>query len=1112
MVTNKATNKKKVQMKGKQIPKMKPKPQEQKPEGEQVPEASQKLIKDRVIFEEQESVEKLEEKPEKEEEPKEEKEQGEKQQPEEEQAPEISQKVIEDRIVFEEQEPVEKLEEKPEKEEEPEEEPKLEKEQKSEQNFPIVGIGASAGGLGAFEAFFSGIPADVNPGVAFVIIQHLDPKHKSILNTLIGRYTKMPVYEIIDGMTIQPNCVYVIPPNSDLIYRDGTLHTVKPTERHGFRTPIDFFFRSLVEGKKEMSIGIVLSGTGSDGTLGIRAIKAEGGMVMAQSPETSEYDSMPRSVIDTGLADYILPPKEMPAQLIAYVTQAFGKPTYPTVRAEDLMNRIFNLIFTQTGRDFSHYKKGTISRRIERRMAVHFTKSIEEYVHYLEKNSTEVEALYRDFLISVTSFFRNPKAFDALQEEVIPNLFVGKRSNDVIRVWVPGCSTGEEAYSIGIMLQEYMETVRQIFKILIFATDIDSRAIERARTGLYPASIATDVSVERLERFFTVGPDGNYRINKNIREMVIFSEHDLIKDPPFSKLDLLSCRNLLIYMDGELQKKLIPLFYYALNPSKFMFLGSSETINGFTDLFNTLDRSAKLYQSRPNVGAEKLRSIAIFIPSRLESREIHGKPEEIPAQVKPKYREITEHILLQNYAPVGVLVNESGDILYTHGRTGMYLKLKTGEGGFNILKMAREGLHQRLPIALHRAAIDKKPSFYYGVQVKTNGDFTSINLMVIPVDTTPYAAEGPDLYLVIFEELPIWLQKKIEEAATKDGKNGTSESGKEVDQRILELREQLRVKDEELKATNEELETSTEELKSSNEEMQSINEELQSSNEELESSKEELQSVNEELATVNTELQNKVTDLSQANNDMNNLLAGTDIGTIFVDYGLRIMRFTPAVTNLVNLIPTDVGRPIRDIVLNIIGYDRLIEDIRKVLDKLTTKELEVQTKDGMWFLMRIRPYRTLDNVIKGAVITFIDVTELRQSRESLKESEAKVSRLSVVVRDSSDAITLQDLEGRILAWNPSAEKMYGWREAEALKMNISSLVPENRKAEELNTVKRLSRAEVIEPYRTQRLTKDGQIVDVWLTASSLVDKNNNVYAISTTERVRLVKSGAEGIE
>lgn len=988
-------------------------------------------------------------------------------------------------------------------EQEIEEKPKLEDQQKQKENFPIVGIGASAGGLGAFEAFFSAIPKKVNPGVAFVIVQHLDPKYKSILTSLIGRYTDLQVYEIKEGMEVKPNCVYVIPPNSDLIFRDGLLHLIEPIEPHGRRMPIDFFFRSLAEEKQEWAIGIIFSGTGSDGTLGIRAIKAEGGMVMAQTPESSEYDSMPRSVIDTGLADYILPPKEMPAQLISYLSQVFGKTSSPIRRTEDSMNRIFNLIFTQTGHDFSHYKKGTITRRVERRMAVHSIKLVDEYLHYLEQKPAEIEALFRDFLISVTSFFRNPKAFDMLQEEVVPKIFAGKNIHETIRIWVPGCSTGEEAYSIGILLQEHMEALRRTFKIQIFATDIDSRAIERARAGIYPASIAVDISPERLERFFAIGPDGNYRIHKNIREMVIFSEHDLTKDPPFSKLDLLSCRNVLIYMDGELQKRLIPLFYYALNPGKFLFLGSSETINGFTSLFDTLDRKAKLYQSRQNVGLEKLHSIATYIPPRLAIKEVQKKPDEVLVQGKPKFRELTEQILLQNYAPAGVLVNEKGDILYIHGRTGMYLEPAPGEAGMNILKMAREGLQQRMSIALHRVISDKKPLFYPGVQVKTNGDFTGINLAIIPVAATPYVADGPDLFLIIFEEPPKWEQKKIEEAASEDGKVEAHGFTTETDERILKLTEKLRVKEEELKATNEELETSTEELKSSNEEMQSVNEELQSSNEELESSKEELQSVNEELATVNAELQNKVADLSQANNDMNNLLAGTDIGTIFVDYGMRIMRFTPAVTNLVNLIPTDVGRPIWDIVPNILGYDHLIEDIREVLDKLTSKEMEVQTRNGMWFLMRIKPYRTLDNVIKGAVITFIDITELRKSRDELEESKAivdRLARLAVVVRDSNDAITMQDLEGRILAWNPRAEKMYGWSEAEALEMNISSLVPENRKEEELNNIKRLSRAEVLEPYRTQRLTKGGRIVDVWLTSSSLVDKSNNVYSIATTER------------
>jgi len=976
----------------------------------------------------------------------------------------------------------------------------------TKENFPVVGIGASAGGLAAFEAFFSAMSDSLGLGMAFVVVQHLDPKHKSILTTLIGRYTNMPVYEVTDRIAVKPNCVYVIPPNRDMVLEFGMLQLLEPAEPHGHRMPIDFFFRSLAEEKKERAIGIVLSGTGSDGTLGIRAIKAEGGMVMAQTPESSEYDSMPRSVIDTGLADYILPPEEMPAQLTAYVTQAFGRITHPASRAEDAIKKIFNLVLTQTGHDFSRYKKGTITRRIERRMAVHNIKKIDEYVHYLEQKPSEVEALFRDFLINVTSFFRNSKAFDAFQEKVIPNLFVGKYAGETIRIWVPGCSTGEEAYSIGILLQEHMEMLKQTFKIQIFATDIDGRAIEHARIGTFPASISIDVSEERLDRFFTQGPDGNYRIRKSIRDMIIFSEHDLVKDPPFSKLDLLSCRNVLIYMDGELQKRLIPLFYYALNPGKFLFLGSSETVNRFTNLFDTLDRKAKLYQSKLNVGSEQLRSIATFIPPRLEPRVTQKTPDEIPIEGKPKFRELTEQILLQHYAPASVLVNEKGDILYIHGRTGMYLEPTPGEAGMNILKMAREGLRHRLTTALHRVEIDKRPLFYTGLRVKTNGDFTTINLALVPVAATPYAADGPDLFLVIFEETPKSEQKKTDKAASRDEKDGACENTTEVDERISELMKELQTKEEDLKAANEELETSNEELKSSNEEMQSINEELQSSNEELESSKEELQSVNEELTTVNIELQNRVADLSQANNDMNNLLAGTGIGTIFLDYQLRIMRFTPEVTRVINLIPTDVGRPVKDIVSNMLGYDRLTEDVREVLDNLTPKEIEVQTRDGTWYLMRIRPYRTLENVIKGAVITFIEITELKRTRELLKESEVAVHRLAaVVVRDSNDAITLQDLESHILAWNPRAEKMYGWSEAEALTMNISSLVPEKREEKELDMVKKLSRAEVLEPYRTQRLSKDGRIVDIWLTASSLMNEAGEVYAISTTERE--IKSG-----
>lgn len=974
----------------------------------------------------------------------------------------------------------------------PEKEPKLEEKQKPKEDFPIVGIGASAGGLAAFENFFSAIPDNSRSGMAFVLVQHLDPDHKSILTDLIGRYTQMPVYEVKDGMVVQPDCVYVIPPNHEMVLEYGTLQLLKPSEPRGHRLPIDLFFRSLAQSKQEMAIGIILSGTGSDGTLGVQAIKAEGGMVMAQTPESSEHDGMPQSAISTGLVDYILKPAEMPAQLMTYVTHAFGKRTQAVLKAEGAMKKIFSLLRTLTGHDFSLYKQSTISRRIERRMAIQNIKSVDEYVRYLEQKPAEVEALFQDFLIGVTSFFRNPAAFDALQEKVIPHLFSGKRSDSTIRIWVPGCSTGEEAYSIGILLQEQMEMLKQIFKVQIFATDIDRKAIEKARSGIYPSTISIDISPERLERFFIRDSGSNYRIQKSIRDMIVFSEQDIIKDPPFSKLDLLSCRNLLIYMDRELQKKLIPLFSYALNSGGFLFLGPSETVGEFENFFETMDRKSKLYRKKDVIGGRL--PVGTFVSSRLEDRKIQRSPGKAPVESKLQLRELIEQAMLQYYAPVSVLVNQKGDILYLHGRTGMYLEPAPGEAGMSVLRMAREGLRQELPTALHKAVTRKEPVFHSGLRVKTNGDFTTVNLAVRPVMAGSDAAAGPSLFLITFEEPAEWEKRGIGKIPSVD----TGDSSTEVDMRILELTRELQIKEEHLKAFNEELETSNEELKSSNEEMQSINEELQSTNEELETSKEELQSVNEELATVNNELEKKVADLSQAVDDMNNLMAGTGIGTIFVNHQLRILRFTPTVTQIINLIPTDVGRPVGHIVSNLLGYDRLVEDIKEVLDSLIPKDIEVQIKEGTWYLMRIRPYRTLENVIKGAVITFTDITEMKQAREILKESEA-MSRLVVVIRDSNDAITLQDMEGNILAWNPMAERMYGWSKAEALTMNISKLIPESRKENELDMLKKLSRAEVFEPYRTRRLTKDGRILNVHLTATALV-KAGEVYAISTIER------------
>ena len=975
--------------------------------------------------------------------------------------------------------------------------------------FPIVGIGASAGGLGAFEAFFSGMPAKVDPGMAFVLVQHLAPDHKSILADLIRRYTRMEVFEVEDGMVVQPNCAYIIPPGHDMAFLNGTLQLLEPMEPRGQRLSIDFFFRSLAQDQHERAIGIVLSGTGSDGTLGVRAIKAEGGMVMAQTPETTEFDGMPRSAIATGLVDFELAPAEMPAQLIAYSAHAFGMLSGPrsvsAPKLENALKKIFVLLRAQTGHDFSQYKPNTINRRIERRMAVQQIDAIDGYVKFLQHTPSEVEALFRDLLIGVTHFFRDPEAFEALETQVIPKLFEGKPVGAVIRVWSPGCSTGEEAYSLAMLLQERLEALKQNYILQIFATDIDSHAIATARAGVYPANIVANLTPERLTRFFTAEPDGSaYRIHKSIRDLLVFSEQNVIKDPPFSKLDLISCRNLMIYLSGDLQKKLMPLFHYALNPGGGLFLGTSETVGDFGDLFGTLDRKAKLYQRKevPH-GVQRLFQSAFLSPLVPKELAQPRTPGKVPSPTKMPLRELAEQTLLQQLAPASALVNAQGDILYLHGRTGMYLEPATGEVDvYNILKMAREGLRPELTTALHKAAVTKEPVRSPGLRVKTNGHFTPVNLSICPVLVEPSGTPEAALYLVILEEgTPFDLAVELGGAQA----TGLAGDGSDSAAYISALKQELRAKEEYLQTANEELETSNEELKSSNEEMQSVNEELQSTNEELETSKEELQSVNEELATVNAELQTKVVDLSQANNDMNNLLAGSGIATVFVDQQLRILRFTPTASRIMNLIPGDVGRPVGHIVSNLVGYSRLVEDAKKVLETLIPMEVVVQATEGSWYTLRVQPYRTLDNVIEGTVITFVDITGIVTIREELQRTNALL-RLAVVVRDSNDAITVQDLKGRILAWNPGAVKLYGWSEAEALAMNCRDRVPEALRAAALDQAHRLGRAEILKPYRTQRLTNTGKVVDISMISSALINEAGELYAIATTERLLVPKA------
>lgn len=957
--------------------------------------------------------------------------------------------------------------------------------------FPIVGIGASAGGLAAFETFFAGLGANPDPGMAFVLVQHLAPDHKSILKELIQQHTKLPVHEVRDSMEVQPNAVYIIPPGYDMALLNGALQLLKSSPLRGQRLPIDFFFHSLAQDQREQAIGIVLSGTGTDGTLGVRAIKGENGMVLAQDPETAEFDGMPRNAIGTGLVDCILPPAKMAAKLVSYAAK-MGKHGPLEInrlpQAENALKKIFVLLRTQTGHDFSLYKTGTIQRRIERRMALHQIDHLDSYIAYLHKTPGEVDALFHDLLINVTRFFRDPEAFAAVQKLIIPQLFAKLPDrNTPLRLWVVGCSTGEEAYSLAILLAESMDQLKRTHKIQLFATDIDSRAIAMARAGLYPSSISVDVSPERLARFFSLDADGSvYRINKNIRDMLIFSEQDVIKDPPFSKLDFISCRNLLIYLTPELQRKIVPLFHYALNPEGILFLGNSENVGDHADLFRSMDQKARLYAKLENVstGAGRPELPATF-PGGNARRNAHHTRD--PASGKTPLRELVERELLAHAALVGALVDAQGDIYYLHGSSGLYLEPSSGEASVNnILKMAREGLRHLLSSALRQAA--KKSTAVHLPLVRVTGD-TSTNFADLTIrPATMVKCAGSPLFLVI-------LAKSSLPADATDHDKGADRGG------IAALQRELQAKEEYLRSATEQLQSASEELRSSNEEMQSVNEELQSTNEELETSKEELQSVNEELATINAELQTKVTGLSQANNDMNNLLAGTGIGTIFVDHQLRIMRFTPAASAIINLILGDVGRPVTHIVSNLAGYDRLAADTKEVLDTLVPKEIEVQTKAGKFYDMRIQPYRTLENVIEGAVISFLDITAMVHAREELREAN-NLLRLAVVVRDAHDAITVQNLDGQTTAWNPAAARMYGWTEAEALQLHFSDRVPDDLQAEEIEKFRLLARGKTLPAYPSARRTKDGRTLDVEVTATALVDANGQTYAVATTEHLR----------
>ena len=851
--------------------------------------------------------------------------------------------------------------------------------------FPVVGVGASAGGLEALSQLLKVLPPDT--GMAFVLVQHLAPSHPSALAEILQRVTVMPVREVQDEPAVLPNNVYVIPPGRSMIIAAGKLQLL-PREGRGAHRPIDQFFRSLSEERRHQAIGIVLSGTATDGTLGLEAIKGEGGITFAQDA-SAQYEGMPHSAISSGAVDFVLPPEAIANEIVRISQHPYAVPAPQIGSPDEEPNyaQIVKLLHHATGVDFSHYKRNTLYRRITRRMVLQKTTSLGDYVRFLQQTPAEVEALYQDILINVTSFFRDPGAFEALKSVVFPRLVKDRSPHDPVRVWTLGCSQGQEAYSVAMCYAEFSEMTGNAVPLQLFATDLNANGIETARTGIYPKDIIQDVSPERLRRFFAE-VDGTYRISKQIRDVCVFSRHNVLSDPPFSRIDIITCRNLLIYLEPVLQQKIVPTLHYALKPHGFLWLGSSETIGSHRNLFEADDLKHKIYIKKPGPSP----SLGHFplqhggLPRAQFAPLVVPRPQgggDLPREA--------DRMLVTKYAPPSVLVSADLDILQYRGETGAYLAPAAGRASLNLLKMLREGLVVAVRSAVMRAGKEGVPVRDERLRVKSDGGYREVSIEVIPVKAGLPNEGG---FLILFEEVGDDHAdgRQAKTSATMPG----SAAGSLADLDSARLAQELSATREYLQSVIEQQEAANEELQSANEEVQSANEELQSINEELETSKEEIQSSNEELATVNDELNNRNAELNRLNNDLVNLIASVQMAIVMLGPDLRVRRFTPMAEKLLNLIAADVGRPIGDIKLNLENLSDLEPLFMEVLDTVNAREREVRDKNGRWHLLRIRPYRTLDNRIDGVVMVLVDVDALKQSHAELRAHAEELARFNSI--------------------------------------------------------------------------------------------------------------------
>jgi len=888
-------------------------------------------------------------------------------------------------------------------------------------SFPIVGIGASAGGLEAASRILRELPPE--PNMAFVIVQHLDPTHPTLLPEILGRETGMPVAQAKDETPVEPNNVYVIPPGVNMAIANGALKLSPRTEARGMHRPIDFFLRSLAEDQGHAGIAVILSGSATDGTMGCEAVKREGGITFAQD-ETAQYESMPQSAIAAGCVDFVLPPERIARELMRIRQHPYARAGEEVdVARERNLRRVIDMLQNATGVDFGQYKTATLYRRIARRMVLHRIDALKDYIPLLQADPGEIEALYQDFLISVTSFFRNPEGFEMLRSKVFPQLTEDRSRLDPVRIWVLGCSTGEEAYSLAMSFIEFAEGTGRQYQIQIFATDLNGQGIEKARVGIYPRDIVQDVSPDRLRRFFTE-VDGSYRISKQIRDICVFAQHNALAHAPFSRIDLVSCRNLMIYLQAPAQRRLISVLHYALKPDGVLWLGQSEALGSYRDLFQMEDPKYKLYRKAAgsgHLGAHM--AITDFASHNATTGRPH-RPAESDMHVADIMKD-ADRVLIARFSPPGVLVDSNLDVLQFRGDTGAYLAPMAGKPSHNLLKMLRPGLLVGVRAAYERTLKDDKPASEDNLRVRAEGGVRDVSVDVVPVKGT---AERGRCFLVLFREPhaqpPLPASRPAEPEATGDPED--------VARQVVKLTAELDATREYLQSVIEQQEAANEELQSANEEVLSANEELQSINEELETSKEEIQSSNEELATVNDELNNRNLELGQSNDDMSNLLASVQMAIVMLGQDLRIRRFTPMAEKMLNLISADVGRPMSDIKLNIDVPD-LDTLLLEVVDTVTVIEREVRDRHGRWHLLRIRPYKTLDNRIGGAVLILVEIDAIKRNQEMLL-------RQTELLEQTHEPILIREAGGKILYWNHGAEQLYGYHREHVLGKNVHDLL------------------------------------------------------------------------